>query len=129
MGLFGKRFSGEEASKEEGGIPWIELTQMEQLDTIAERSKTKTQMIFKHSTRCGISKMVLGRFKKSYQLNEDQADIYYLDLLNHRGISLEIATRFRVVHESPQLLIVKNGVVVLHESHGGINNVVLEDDI
>lgn len=129
MGLFNKLFSGEEASKEDDGLHWIELSKMEQLDEITERSKAKTQMIFKHSTRCGISKMVLGRFKKAYQLAEDQADLYYLNLLNHRDISLEIAKRFKVTHESPQLLVIKNGVVVAHESHGAINNLLLENYI
>jgi bacillithiol system protein YtxJ len=52
--------------------------------------------------------------------------LYYLDLIAHRDISNAIAKRFEVHHESPQLLVVKNGAVVKHESHGGINDVVLE---
>jgi len=47
-------------------------------------------------------------------------DAYYLDLLNYRDISNEIATRFNVVHQSPQILGIKNGVCVYHASHENI---------
>lgn len=125
MGLFNKMFSSSDQPKEEDATPWIELNKMEQLDEIAERSKTKTQVIFKHSTRCGISRMVISQFKKDYQLSENEVDLYYLDLLNHREISNAIADKFQVMHQSPQLLVIKNGTVVAHESHSGINNLEL----
>lgn len=128
MGLLDKLFgdstsSGE--SKQEDATPWINLTTIEQLDDIVERSKTKTQFIFKHSTRCGISRMVISQFKKSYQLSENEADLYYLDLLNYRTISGGIAEKFQVMHESPQLVVIKNGIVVAHKSHSAINNLEL----
>lgn len=121
MGLFNKIFGSSDQSKQEEEIPWIALSQKEQLDAIAENSKTKTQLIFKHSTRCGISRMVLSQFKKDYQLSENEVDLYYLDLLNHREISNGIAEKFHVMHQSPQLLVIKDGAVVAHESHGEIN--------
>ncbi|WP_299392428.1 bacillithiol system redox-active protein YtxJ [uncultured Gelidibacter sp.] len=133
MGLFDKLFNasssankGGDAAKSSGELSWIDLNTMEQLEEIKERSKTKPQFIFKHSTRCGISRMVMSQFKKDYQLEETAADLYYLDLLNHRNISNAIAEQFNVMHESPQLLVVKNGVVVKHDSHGAINNLKLE---
>ena len=54
MGLIKKLFGGSTEPKEEKVLPWIPLTEVSQLDTIKEKSKTKTQVIFKHSTRCGI---------------------------------------------------------------------------
>lgn len=128
MGLFNKLFgdsNGSDASKQEDITPWINLATIEQLDEIVELSKTKPQFIFKHSTRCGISRMVMNQFKKSYQLSESEADLYYLDLLNYRTISGTIADKFQVMHESPQLLVIKNGVVVAHDSHSGINQLEL----
>ena len=122
MGLFNKLFSASDEPKQQDTTPWIELNKLEQLDEIVKRSKTKTQIIFKHSTRCGISRMVISQFKKAYQLSENEADLYYLDLLNYRGISFAIADKFNVNHESPQLLVIKNGVAVAHESHGAINS-------
>jgi len=126
MGLFNKIFSGSNEPEEDNSVPWIALTEMKQLESIAEASKTKTQLIFKHSTRCGISRMVIAQFKKDYGFTEIEANLYYLDLLGHRDISQEIAKRFHVVHESPQLVVIKNGVVVAHVSHGEINNLELE---
>lgn len=126
MGLFNKLFSGSNEPKKDISLPWIALTEMKQLESIVEKSKTKTQLIFKHSTRCAISRMVIGQFKKNYGFTEAEANLYYLDLLSHRDISQEIANRFNVVHESPQLVVIKNGVVVTYANHGGINDMELE---
>ncbi len=133
MGIINKLFgtsgdSGKDSveSKKEDTTPWINLTSIEQLDDIKERSKTKPQFIFKHSTRCGVSRMVISQFKKDYKVAESQADLYYLDLLNYRTISATIAEKFKVTHESPQLLVIKNGAVVAHDSHSAINSLELE---
>ena len=133
MGLFNKLFGAStssatntDQSKQENETPWINLNSMEQLDGIVEKSKTKPQFIFKHSTRCGISRMVISRFKNDYQISGNEADLYYLDLLDYRAISNAIADRFQVMHQSPQLVIIKNGVAVAHESHSGINNIDME---
>lgn len=129
MGLFTKLFGGSsdsDAINKENELPWIALKTIEQLDEIVENSKTKTQLIFKHSTRCGISRMVINQFKKDYKLSENDADLYYLDLLSFRSISNAVAEKFQIRHESPQLLIIKNGEVVAHDSHSGINRLALE---
>lgn len=124
MGLFDKLFSGSSEPKEEKTLPWIALASVSQLDEIAEQSKTKTQIIFKHSTTCGISRMVMRQFVSSYDDDAD-LDLYYLDLLNYREVSNEAGFKFQVIHESPQLLVIKNGVVLAHASHGGINDLEL----
>ena len=126
MGLFNKIFSGSSEPKEEKLLPWIALSRVEQLQEIAEKSKTKTQVIFKHSTRCGISRMVMKQFVDAYNQSETNLDLYYLDLLNYREVSNETGYKFQVMHESPQLLIIKNGVVVAHASHGSINDLDLD---
>ncbi|HLT34303.1 MAG TPA: bacillithiol system redox-active protein YtxJ [Aquaticitalea sp.] len=126
MGLFDKFFAGSGISKEQDSTPWIDLNTMDQLDAIMERSKTKTQLIFKHSTRCGISRMVIGQFKKYYSSEERATDLYYLDLIQYRNLSNEVADRFDVRHESPQLLVIRNEAVVSHASHGAINDIELE---
>lgn len=70
--------------------------------------------------------MVMGRFTEAYSLSQDQVDLYYLEIQSNRSISDEIADLFQIRHESPQLLIIKNGVVVVHDSHSGITNLNLE---
>ena len=123
MGFFDKIFSSNSSGeKAESAVTWRALVDVDQLDAIVEASNGKAQAIFKHSTRCGISRMVLSQFEKSFQA-ETQIDMYLLDLLQHRDISAAIANKFKVYHESPQLLIIKNGEVVRTASHGDINSV------
>lgn len=115
-----KKLFGSSEPKEEKILPWIPLTGIEQLDAIANKSKRKTQLIFKHSTRCGISRMVMNQFIASYDIATN-ADLYYLDLLSYKDVSNEVGYKFQVMHQSPQLLVIKNGVAVAYASHGGIN--------
>lgn len=129
MSILKKIFGGSNEPKEEKVLPWIPLNDLEQLQFIEEKSKIKTQVIFKHSTRCGISRMVMNQFIAMYNLTEKDLDLYYLDLLNYRSISNEVGFKFMVMHESPQLLVIKNGNVVSHASHGAINDVNLSNFI
>lgn len=122
MGLLNKLFGGKKEVKEEKVLPWIPLNDLSQLQLIANKSKSKTQIIFKHSTRCGISKMVINQFVGNYEFTENDIDLYYLDLLSYRDISNEVGYKFQVLHQSPQILVIKNGVVAAHASHGAIND-------
>jgi bacillithiol system protein YtxJ len=123
MGILNKLFGGSAEPKEEKMLPWIPLNDVQQLKHIANKSKTKTQVVFKHSTRCGISRMVMNQFVDAYELTETDLDLYFLDLLNYRDVSNEVGYTFQVMHESPQLLVIKNGIVVAHASHGAINSI------
>lgn len=132
MGIFNKIFgSGDDQEKKEdkSPLPWQKLTTIEQLNVIDEASKTKTQAIFKHSTRCGISRMVIQNFERSFDLADNDIDLYYLDLLNYRDVSSEISARFQVYHESPQFIVIKNGTTVHHSSHSAITPQVLHQFI
>jgi len=73
--------------------------------------------------------MVMNIFKETFDLEKEQADFYYLDLLSYRSVSNEVGIKFQVIHQSPQLLVIKNGVVVASASHGAISDLVLEDYI
>ncbi|MDP3352995.1 MAG: bacillithiol system redox-active protein YtxJ, partial [Flavobacteriaceae bacterium] len=82
--------------------------------------------IFKHSTRCGISSSVINRFEKKHQHKTDSYKFYYLDLLNFRELSAEIAECFKVIHQSPQLIVIEEGKVKVHASHYDILEVDLD---
>lgn len=130
-GLFGtskhsERTSSGRAGKEEITVPWLALTTVSQLNEILERSKTKTQVIFKHSTTCGISRMVLKMFNTNYDLPEGQIDLYFLDLHAYREVSNEAGYLFQVMHQSPQILVIRNGVTAAHASHGAIAEIALQ---
>lgn len=121
MSIFNSLFGNSEEKKETAGnINWIPLQFMGQLDEIAALSDQKPAVIFKHSTRCSISRFALKQFEKEYESSEN-ADAYFLDLLEHRDISNEIANRFQVMHQSPQLLLIKNGKSVYDVSHSDID--------
>lgn len=119
MSLFSGLF-GNNTSSEFSKVPWIPLTTLSQIDQLVEGSHKKPLLIFKHSTRCGISRNVLKQFETEYDLS-DTVDAYYLDLLEYRPISSAIAEQFSVTHQSPQLILMKNGHVVHHASHSDID--------
>ncbi|MGI4869950.1 MAG: bacillithiol system redox-active protein YtxJ [Janthinobacterium lividum] len=101
---------------------WIPLTEPEQLRAIAQESHTHPVLIFKHSTSCSISAMAKAKLERQWPDASLPADtpLYYLDLLRFRPLSAQIATEFKVQHESPQLLLIQDGECRYHASHMGI---------
>jgi len=97
---------------------WIELKNEDQINTIIEKSKERPQVIFKHSSRCSISAMAKGRLERSSA--PENADFYFLDLISNRSVSNKISSEFKVSHESPQVLLIRNGECIYDESHGSI---------
>lgn len=94
---------------------WIPLSSIEELEQLIHLSQQKPLVIFKHSTRCSISTVAKNRLEKSAVPNE--IPFYYLDLISFRKVSNTIAERFGIMHESPQILLIKNGKCVYDESH------------
>ena len=100
---------------------WIDLRSENQLAAIVEQSYLIPMLIFKHSTRCSISQTAKSRLERAWRFEETEVEAYYLDLLQYRSISDKIAEIFGVYHESPQLLLIKNGECTYVESHLGIS--------
>lgn len=123
MGLFGTIFKEKDTT--DSNFNWIALTNEQQLDEILNNSDKQNQVIFKHSTRCGISSMVLRQFENQFKNNE-HVDFYYLDLLQFRDISNAIALKFDVLHQSPQLIVIQDQKVVADASHHAILAVKLD---
>lgn len=124
MGLFDKIFKSQrEIAKEEiKEVDWHPLTRMEQLEKMEQESANQPVALFKHSTSCGVSAFVRRRLESSLKKDgEGVSRLYFLDLLAHRDISNEVARRWGVQHESPQLIILRNGKVVEHASHSSIS--------
>ena len=133
MSLFNNLFGNSSDSNDKGtnqnGLNWNALTEIKQLDAIVDESASTPVVIFKHSTRCSISRMALKNFEREYNLEESEVSPYFLDLLEHREISNEIAQKFQVIHQSPQLLLIKNGKSVYDASHSEIDAEVLKSKI
>ncbi|HEY5123447.1 MAG TPA: bacillithiol system redox-active protein YtxJ [Ignavibacteria bacterium] len=97
---------------------WSQITKIEDIDDVKNASKEKYAIIFKHSTGCSGSKMALSRFERNWK-DEEMTNLYpyFLDLLKHREVSNKIAAEFKVKHESPQLLLIKDGKCIYNASH------------
>ncbi|MCX6181461.1 MAG: bacillithiol system redox-active protein YtxJ [Bacteroidetes bacterium] len=97
---------------------WKFLTNDHHLNELIEVSKTKPVLIYKHSTRCSTCLMTKRVIEGQYQGEIiNKLNIYFLDLIAYRSISNDIALRFHVEHESPQILLIKDGKCVFHASH------------
>lgn len=94
---------------------WKSLVSPDQLAEIRESSFLRPSVIFKHSTRCNISAVAKHRLEQNWDFSD--VDVYHVDVLNDRPVSDEIASRYAVRHESPQLLLIRNGECVYDASH------------
>ena len=101
---------------------WNKLTSEEQIDQVITESASKPVLLFKHSTSCSISSMALDRLLRNWKTEDsDKISPYYLDLIAFRSLSNLVAARCGIPHESPQVLLLKDGKVTYHESHYGIS--------
>lgn len=100
-------------------MTWLPLTSPEQLEAI--KAAPGYSLIFKHSTRCIISKMALKSLEADWKEEQAPVSAYYLDLLNYKELSAQIAEMFHVYHESPQILLIRQGECLLDASHNDIS--------
>lgn len=99
---------------------WNKITSNEDVLHIIEKSKTSTQIIFKDSVSCGISAFAKERLVNGYDLIKDKAEFNYLDLLAFRSVSNFIAEHLGVIHQSPQIIVLKNGAATHQVTHHSI---------
>lgn len=121
MSIFKNLFGNSNDENQPSKINWIPLNDLNQLAEISVASNEKPIAIFKHSTRCSISRMALKQFENEFDLTDDEVTIYFLDLLSFRDISNAIATRFEVQHQSPQLILIKEEKAIYQASHSDID--------
>lgn len=124
MGFFTSK--NEKSSNHTTNLNWKPLESVSELDALSSNSHQKPVLIFKHSTRCSISRMALKQFETDYKIDSGKLDSYFLDLLNFRSVSNETATKFLVEHQSPQVLLIKEGKCIYHASHSDIDAETIE---
>jgi bacillithiol system protein YtxJ len=98
-------------------LDWIHLTQIAQIEEIVEKSQLVPCLILKHSTSCSISSIAKARLEDDWDFGSEDLAPYYLDLIAHRDISAALTKKFGVHHESPQVILVKQGECVYDASH------------
>lgn len=101
---------------------WIQLQSENDWHAARLGSVDKPTLVFKHSTRCGISSMALKQFERDWNLSQDDCHLYYIDILAHRKVSNLIAEELELVHESPQVLLMINKELMHHASHAEIDS-------
>ena len=122
MSFFNKIFGGEESKDENSSTSfWNMIESEEDLAKAVEQSFEKKVVIFKHSTRCHISKMVLKSFENEVANSDKEVVYYFLDLIAHRPISNKIAEDFGITHQSPQMIVLENGKALKDASHQSIS--------
>ena len=114
MGLFSR-------STDSASFPWIALTSVQQLEEILATPSDNARLFFKHSTRCNISAMVLRNFQQEWDPGTESVELYFLDLIAHRDVSDALAEKTAVVHQSPQVIVLKNAEVIYDASHNSID--------
>jgi len=107
-------------------VYWNDLESLEQLKDLEVHSFEKPIAIFKHSTRCSVSRMAWNQFQKEFSISDTKMSLYYLDLLAYREISNVISERFDVIHQSPQIIVIKSGKAIFSTSHDDIDAKFLE---
>ncbi|WP_455169991.1 bacillithiol system redox-active protein YtxJ [Aegicerativicinus sediminis] len=126
MALFKKLFNSDSTKTIRNEFNWTEFSTENQLNSIIKDSHNGTQMLFKHSTRCFTSSMAKKQFEKSYLESNTEFKFYYLDVIANRQLARIVAERLHVRHESPQLLIIRDGKVDMHASHSDISQLPLQ---
>lgn len=100
---------------------WNTLSSVDQWEDVVKRSFDRPVALFKHSTRCSVSFFVHGNLTRDWDLNPEEAEFFYLDLIAHRDISNRISMDLGVHHESPQLILIHQGTATYHSSHSSIS--------
>lgn len=98
---------------------WVQLTSQQQLADV--KKAEGYSVIFKHSTRCSVSMMAKRTFERDGDVIPENAALYFLDLIAYRDLSNQVAELFGVQHQSPQILLIKDGECVLEASHSDIS--------
>jgi bacillithiol system protein YtxJ len=115
------------SEEKEPVINWTQLSEPEELSLLLQKSDERPQVIYKHSTRCGVSAMALSNLHQVSPELAAKADFYFLNVISHRWLSQHVAEQLQVRHESPQLLIIQNGDLVWNGSHYQVSAGVLSE--
>ncbi len=110
-------------------LNWTDIVSIQTIESAVEKSFSQPVIIYKHSTRCGLSSVVKSRLERSWSKEPLPVECYFLSLIQYRKLSDYLSDRFQVIHESPQILIIVGGVCIFHDSHMGVNHSAIKEAI
>lgn len=120
MGLFNNLF-GSNNEENSNSVNWNVIKSVDDLNKAVDLSKESPIILFKHSTRCSISSSALNRLERNWVQENTNAVPFFLDLINHRDVSNEIADLLGVHHQSPQMILVKDRKAIFSSTHMDIS--------
>ena len=103
-------------------IPLVDESQLVEINDLSNKPRSYGVLLFKHSTRCGVSIYALKQLEREYKFTSEEMPVYLLDILNYRQLSNRIAELYGVAHESPQILFIKDGKCSGNASHNNVSN-------
>ncbi len=104
------------------------IDQAELNDIISSSAFSRTPILFfKHSSRCGISRMVLSRFERQNTELSKDISCYLINVLDQRDLSNFLTAQYNIIHESPQLLLISGESCLANASHNQILNLTLSE--
>jgi bacillithiol system protein YtxJ len=86
------------------------------LPTLARMREDEVAVVFKHSPSCAISWAAEAQVKK-FVANHPSVPVYTILVRQDRELSRQIAELTGIRHESPQVIVLRRGVVVADASH------------
>ena len=100
---------------------WREITELNEWETLWEKSGEKPVVVLKHSTTCPVSANALKEFESYLEDQPNNEPEYVLvKVIESRPVSNRIAEDTGVKHESPQILWVKNKEQQWNTSHWAV---------
>ncbi len=118
MGLFDSFFGAGSSSED---VQWNYLTASEHVEDVFQSSNSAPQIILKHSNSCGTSYFAKKNVESLKEEELQGGSIHLIDVIRSRPISIYLADKVSIRHESPQVFVIRNGKVVWSASHGGVN--------
>ena len=99
---------------------WIKLDSLEKLEEMKTASENEKVLVLKFSPKCAINYVVRNLLEREWAEGEMRMKTYLVDVVSDKSSSVQIEKEYGVDHESPQALIIQNGKVVFHASHGRV---------
>lgn len=99
------------------------------LSEILEESNKSPVIIFKFSSECGTSERLQKEFEENMDNKKINNPIFLVTVQKQKVLSQKIEEYFGIKHESPQVIMLKNGKVTYHENHFKIKVLEICDNI
>ena len=116
MGFFDRFISGQDT----GDFPWHEVHSADDVNELLLASGHRTQVVLKHSPRCGTSFFAKSSLESMGEDILKTADVHLINVIRSRPVSQYFAEKTGIRHESPQLFVIRNDAVIWHASHYSI---------